>query len=56
MTSSCGIMSGASPWPSIVRQGMNRSRSAVSEPSRACSPSEITSSSLNASSEGISLL
>ena len=32
---------GPGPRPSMVRQGMNRSRSAVSVPMRACTPSEI---------------
>jgi len=31
------------PSPATVRHGMNRSRSAVSEPMRAAMPSEITS-------------
>ena len=37
---------GQSPRPSIVRQGMNHSLSAVSEPIRASRPSETTSSAL----------
>ena len=44
--SSSGMPFGARSSPSIVRQGMNRSRSAVSEPIRAAMPSEMTSAAL----------
>ena len=42
--------------PSMVRQGMNRSQSAVSVPTRASRPSEMTSSSLKANRLGDVLL
>ena len=45
-TSSCGVASAPTSTPSIVRQGMNRSQSAVSVPTRASRPSETTSISL----------
>ena len=44
------------PRPSIVRQGLNHSRPAVSVPTRASTPSETTSSALEAKSDGISRL
>ena len=43
----------ASSPPSMLRQGMKRSRSAVSEPIRADKPSEMTRAALVRNSEGI---
>jgi hypothetical protein len=45
-TSNCGIVAGASVSPSMVRQGMKRSLSALIAPIRASRPSEITSTAL----------
>ena len=51
--SSSGVPFGGNrPSPSLVRQGMKRSRSAVSEPMRAVMPSEITSTALVRNSDG----
>ena len=47
---------GAGPSPEIVRHGMNRSRSAVSEPIRAVIPSETSSRALSRNSDEICAL
>jgi hypothetical protein len=50
MASSCAH---ARPTPSIVRQGVNHSRPAVSVPARASTPSDATSTAFGANSDGI---
>ena len=50
--SSSGVPLGARSSPVTVRHGMNRSRSAVSEPMRAAMPSEMTSAALVRNSDG----
>lgn len=42
----CAMLAGASASPSMVRQGMKRSRSALIAPTRASRPSEIISTAL----------
>ena len=51
--SSSGTPLGVTAAPSAVRQGMNRSMSAVREPTRALSPSEVTSTALVRNRDGI---
>ena len=46
-------LAGASSRPVMVRQGLNHSLPAPSEPMRACTPSEMTSAALVANSAGI---
>jgi len=50
---SSGVPFGATSEPSTVRQGMKRSRLAVSDPIRACKPSDVTSTALLRNNEGI---
>jgi hypothetical protein len=55
-TRSCAMSFNRFSEPTSASNGMNHSRLAVSVPTRAVTPSEITQTSLNANSDGICCL